>query len=230
VSVVEILTILLPVSFTIFIMTLAYDDNPLYEIGSYLLIGSSAGWSAIVIIDFLRKSAWTPSFTGKPLYFLSILLGLALFARYFKNYRWLYRYPMAIVIGTGVGLAINGAIGAQITKQISANFLPLTSGAPMTIFNNLLIIIGSMTSLSYFLFTDRFSNKYTASVSKIGRYFLMATFGAGFGSVMTFRIETIIGRIDFLVLPANLNYSIVVTILVLAYLIGRDYLRRKKQP
>jgi hypothetical protein len=137
---------------------------------------------------------------------------------------------MAIVIGTGVGLAINGAIGAQITKQISANFLPLTSGAPMTIFNNLLIIIGSMTSLSYFLFTDRFSNKYTASVSKIGRYFLMATFGAGFGSVMTFRIETIIGRIDFLVLPANLNYSIVVTILVLAYLIGRDYLRRKKQP
>lgn len=227
-SVVDFLTILLPVSFTIFVMTLAYDDNPLYEIGAFLLIGSSAGWSAIVIIDFLRKSAWTPSFTGKPLYFLSLLLGLALFTRYFKNYRWIYRYPMAIVIGTGVGLAINGAIGAQITKQISANFMTVTSGEPMAIFSNLLIIVGSMTSLSYFLFTDRFSNKYTAGISKVGRYFLMATFGAGFGSVMTFRIETLIGRIDFLALPANINYSIAVTVLVLAYLIGRDYLRRKQ--
>ena len=229
-SVVDFLTIIIPVSFTIFILSLAYDDNPLYEVGAYLLIGSSAGWSAIMIIDFLRKSAWSPAFSGKPIYFVSLILGLALFARYFKNYRWLYRYPMAIVIGTGVGLAVNGAIGAQITKQISANFLPLTTGSTMSMFSNLLIIVGSISSLSYFLFTDRFNNKYTQGVSKIGRYFLMATFGASFGSVMTFRIETLIGRIDFLALPENLNYSIAVTVLVLAYLIGRNYLLKKQQP
>ncbi len=221
-SLVEILTIIIPVAFTLFILTLAYGDNPLYEIGSYLLIGSSAGWTAVQMIDFLRKSAWAPSVSGKPYYFLSIILGLALFARFFKEYRWVYRYPMAVVIGTGTGLAINGAIGAQIVKQLTATFLPVTSGDAMSILSNLLIIIGTITSLTYFLFTERFRVGPAQQLSTIGRYFLMAAFGAIFGSVMTFRINVLIGRIDFLVLPENLYYSIVLTILVLAFLIGYD--------
>jgi hypothetical protein len=228
VSIASFLTIVIPIAFTLFIITLAYGDNPLYEFGAYLLIGSSAGWTTVQIINFLGKSAWTPTITGKPWYALSILLGLALFTRFIPQYRWIYRYPMAIIIGTGTGLAINGAIGAQIVKQMTANFMPIFSGDAITIISNLIIIIGSMTSLAYFLFTENLRKGPLMSIGKIGRYVIMGALGATFGSVMTFRINALIGRIDFLAKPGNVNYSIVIAILCLVVVIAWDKFLKKE--
>ena len=227
-TIANLLTILIPIAFTLFILTLAYGDNPLYEFGAYLLIGSSAGWTTVQIIGFLGKAAWTPTMSGKPWYALAMLLGLALFTRFIPQYRWVYRYPMAVVIGTGTGLAINGAIGAQIVKQMTANFMPLFSGDAFTIFSNLLIIVGTMTSLAYFLFTENLRRGPMESIGKIGRYFIMGALGASFGSVMTFRINALIGRINFLVKPQNVNYSIVIAILCLAAVIAYDKFLQKE--
>ncbi len=227
-SIASLLTILLPVAFTIFICTLAYGDNPLYEIGAYLLIGSSTGWSTVQIISFLVKASWTPTISGKPWYAISILLGLALFARFVPDYRWVYRYPMAVVIGTGTGLAINGAIGAQVVKQMTANFIPIFSGDAMTIISNLIIIIGTITSLAYFLFTEKLRSGPMESIGKIGRYAIMGALGASFGSVITFRINAIIGRIDFLALPENVNYSIAIAVLSLVFVIAYDKFLKKE--
>ncbi len=227
-TIVDIINIVIPVAATLFILSLAYGDNPLYELGAYLLIGSSAGWTTVQIISFLQKAAWAPAISGKPHYFLAIILGLALFARFIPQYRWVYRYPMAVVIGTGTGLAINGAIGAQIVKQMTANFMSVTSGGAMTIFSNLLIIVGSITALSYFLFTASLKRGPMETVGKIGRYFIMGALGATFGSVMTFRINALIGRIDFLALPENVNYSIVIAVLVLAFVIVYDKFLKKE--
>lgn len=221
-TLVDVISIIIPVAFTLFIVSLAYGDNPLYEFGAYLLIGSSAGWTTVQIISFLQKAAWSPAISGRPHYFLAIILGIALFARFVPQYRWIYRYPMAVVIGTGTGLAINGAIGAQIVKQMTANFMNLTTGDSMTIFSNLLIVVGSFTALSYFLFTENLKRGPMEGVGKVGRYFIMGALGATFGSVMTFRINALIGRIDFLAQPENVSYSIVIAILVLAFVIVHD--------
>ena len=227
-TITSLLTIVIPIALTLFILTLAYGDNPLYEFGAYLLIGSSAGWTTVQIISFLVKAAWTPTISGKPWYALSLLLGLTLFARFIPKYRWLYRYPMAVIIGTGTGLAINGAIGAQVVKQMTANFLPIFSGDAMTILSNLIIIVGSMTTLTYFLFTENMRKGPLVPLGKIGRYFIMGALGASFGSVMTFRINALIGRIDFLALPGNVNYSIVLAILCLAAVVAHDKFLKKE--
>jgi len=226
-SIATLLTILLPIVFTLFILTLPFGDNPLYEFGAYLLIGSSTGWSTVQIMNFLYKAAWTPTISGKPWYAISILLGIALFARFIPEYRWVYRYPMAVVIGTGTGLAINGAIGAQIVKQMTANFVPIFSGDALTIISNLIIIIGTITSLAYFLFTDKMRRGPMIPVGKIGRYAIMGALGASFGSVITFRINSLIGRIDFLALPENVNYSIVIAILCLVFVFAYDKFLKK---
>jgi hypothetical protein len=180
-TIASLLTTIIPIAFTLFIITLAYGDNPLYEFGAYLLIGSSAGWTTVQIISFLGKSAWTPTISGKPWYALSLLLGLTLFTRFIPEYRWLYRYPMAVIIGTGTGLAINGAIGAQIVKQMTANFMPIFSGDALTIVSNLIIIFGSMASLTYFLFTENLRKGTLESIGKAGRYVIMGALGATFG-------------------------------------------------
>jgi hypothetical protein len=227
-SIATLLSIILPVAFTLFILTLSYGDNPLYEFGAYLLIGSSAGWTTVQIISFITKAAWTPMLSGKPWYALSLLLGIALFARFIPQYRWIYRYPMAVVIGTGTGLAINGAIGAQIVKQMTANFIPIFSGDAVTIVSNLIIIIGTITSLSYFLFTEKFRSGPMESIGKLGRYAIMGALGATFGSVMTFRINALIGRINFLTKAENVNFSIVIAILCLAFVIAYDKFLKKE--
>ncbi len=227
-TIVDVISTIIPVAFTLFIISLAYGDNPLYEFGAYLLIGSSAGWTTVQVIGFLQKTAWQPAMSGKPWYLLSIILGIALFFRFVPQYRWVYRYPMAIVIGTGTGLALNGAIGAQIVRQMTANFMNLTSGDAMTIFSNLLIVVGSITALAYFLFTENLKKGGLESVGKLGRYFIMGALGATFGSVMTFRINALIGRIDFLAKPANVNYSMVIAVLILAFLIAWDKLWKKE--
>lgn len=227
-TIATLLTIILPVAFTLFILTLPYGDNPLYEFGAYLLIGSSAGWTTVQIISFLSKAAWTPTISGKPWYALSILLGIALFTRLIPEYRWVYRYPMAVIIGTGTGLAINGAIGAQVVKQMTANFVPIFSGDALTIISNLIIIVGTITSLAYFLFTEKLRKGPMELVGQAGRYAIMGALGATFGSVMTFRINALIGRIDFLALPQNVNYSIVIAILCLVAVIAYDKILKKE--
>jgi hypothetical protein len=227
-SIATLLTIILPIAFTLFILTLPYGDNPLYEFGAYLLIGSSAGWTTVQIISFIVKAAWTPTISGKPWYAISLLLGIALFARFIPQYRWVYRYPMAVIIGTGTGLAINGAIGAQIVKQMTANFIPIFSGDAITIISNLIIVIGTITSLSYFLFTEKLRRGPMESVGKLGRYAIMGALGATFGSVMTFRINALIGRIDFLTQTENVNYSIVIAILCLAFVIAYGKFLKKE--
>ena len=227
-TIATLLTIILPIALTLFILTLPFGDNPLYEFGAYLLIGSSAGWTTVQIIGFLGKAAWAPTISGKPWYALSILLGIALFSRYIPEYRWIYRYPMAIIIGTGTGLAINGAIGAQIVKQMTANFVPITSGDAMSIISNLIIIVGTITSLSYFLFTEKLRKGPMELVGRIGRYAIMGALGATFGSVMTFRINALIGRIDFMAKPQNVNYSIVIAILCLVFVFAYDKFLKKE--
>ena len=227
-TIATLLTILLPIALTLFILTLPFGDNPLYEFGAYLLIGSSAGWTTVQIISFIIKAAWTPTISGKPWYALSILLGLALFLRFIPEYRWVYRYPMAVVIGTGTGLAINGAIGAQIVKQMTANFVPIFGVDAMTMISNLIIIVGTITSLSYFLFTEKLRKGPMVTIGKMGRYAIMGALGASFGSVMTFRINALIGRIDFLAKTGNVNYSIVIAILCLVFVFAYDKFLKKE--
>jgi hypothetical protein len=63
--------------------------------------------------------------------------------------------------------------------------------------NSLIIIIGLVTSLTFFFFT--FEHKGVLGVStRIGRYFLMATFGAAYGSTVMARISLFIGRLRFM--------------------------------
>jgi hypothetical protein len=63
--------------------------------------------------------------------------------------------------------------------------------------NSLIVIIGTITALTFFFFT--WEHKGVLGIStKIGRYVLMATFGASYGSTVMARISLFIGRLRFL--------------------------------
>jgi hypothetical protein len=147
---------------------------------------------------------------GNYIWIIPILISFMYFFFFTKKYFYLYRYPVSIVVGIMAGMMICGMIQSNFVAQIAAtadpNNTPLVgagvwewSGGSTGIqgLNSLIIIIGIITALTFFFFT--WEHKGILGVStKIGRYVLMATFGAAYGSTVMARISLFIGRLRFL--------------------------------
>jgi hypothetical protein len=177
---------------TIGIMSFAFKDNPLYRLVENLYVGVSAGHAIVLGYLNIRDQGWNPLVSkGQWNLLVPMILGVLLYTRYNKKLSWMSRFPMALLVGIGTGLAIRGTVGSQIVSQIRSTILPLTS------LNNVIIIVGTLGTLLYFFFS--FEHKGAMKpVSSFGRYVLMVSFGAAFGSTVMGRMALFIGRLQFL--------------------------------
>ena len=80
-----------------------------------------------------------------------------------------------------------GYLNSNVLSQISASAVDLFSGTlPIfnmsgdSVFNNLVILIGTLSALMYFYFSREQSGSY-GKFTRVGIYFLMISFGASFG-------------------------------------------------
>ncbi|MGB4747987.1 MAG: hypothetical protein WBH67_00885 [Bacillota bacterium] len=175
------------------IYSVLIKDNPFYTMVEHLFVGASAGIAVVVGINTFLNSAWSPMIEGKYLLIIPILLGILLYSRYFEDIAWLNRIPLSFLMGTGAGVAMRGAVESQIVGQISATMVKLTT------FDSWIIFLGTIFSLSYFFLTFQ-RGKVTGVTSQLGRYFMMAAFGAAFGNTVMGRISAAIGRFQFIFL------------------------------
>lgn len=174
-----------------------YKENPVYRVAEHAFIGIGAGHAIVTGIQSIQTSGWNPLVKdGEYALIIPMIFGLLLFTKYVKPVSHLSRLTMSIVVATGAGLGLRGAVQAQLLNQISATFLPLTS------FNNLVIVLGFVVGTSYFLFTRRYTRSLEgplAILPKLGRWFLMIAFGASFGNASMGFLSMLIGRALFLV-------------------------------
>jgi hypothetical protein len=59
------------------------------------------------------------------------------------------------------------------------------------------VTVGTFAGLLYFFFSKEHKGAF-GTISRIGTWFLMITFGAAFGYTVMGRMSLLIGRIDFL--------------------------------
>jgi hypothetical protein len=86
------------------------------------------------------------------------------------------RISLALILASGSALGLRGAVKAQFPDQLQATFLPLTS------IDNLVVVLGFLLGLSYFVFTTAFTRSLNNTiVPRLGRGVLMVSFGASFG-------------------------------------------------
>jgi hypothetical protein len=201
---------------TLFCFSFLYKDNPFYKFAEHLYVGISAGyWTSLEYHNVFRPNLWDPlmrldlnllfSFPefGFALMWQSIILivpfifGILLFTRLTKNFAWLSRWSMALIIGIFAGIAIIGYSTGDLIAQIHANLLPLWTGNWLTSLNNILLTVGVLTSLIYFFFSKEHKGAL-GSGAKIGIWFLMISFGASFGYTVMSRMSLLIGRIYFI--------------------------------
>jgi hypothetical protein len=174
-----------------------YKENAVYRAAEHAFIGIGAGHAIVTGIQSIQTTGWNPLVkNGEYALIIPMILGLMLFTKYIRPISHLSRLTMSIVVATGAGLGLRGAVQAQLLNQVSATFLPLNS------INNLIIVLGFAVGTSYFLFTKRYTGALEGPLGilpKLGRWFLMIAFGASFGNASMGFLSMLIGRALFLV-------------------------------
>lgn len=184
---------------TLAILSFLYGDNPVYRMAESLLVGVSIGYYLVITwTNTLMDLLFEPLFSGQnPLLIIPFILGLLMLSRFHRSTASLSRIPIAVMIGSGAGVAIPAMLHARALKQMSATVMPLLNESGLPDVAGMVVILGVMSTLAYFYFGREHKGAF-GGVAKMGTYFLMIFFGTTFGYTVMSRMSTFIGRMEFL--------------------------------
>lgn len=195
---------------TLSIYSVLYRDNPFYRFAEHLFVGVSVGYGIVLsiyqgLVPFALKPLWETVKTGETEGFIKLIpigIGLLFFARLSPRHTWLIRYPIAILIGFGSGIAIPNVLRANVFEQTRGTIEPFAAIYAGTlsswgIFEAVLMVVGVICTLTYFFFAVEHRGP-VKWLSKLGIAFLMIGFGSAFGNTVMGRVALLIQRVDFL--------------------------------
>ena len=175
-------------------------ENPFSKFTENLYMGILSGYILTTNWDYIRNNAIQKVMDGQVVYILAIVASLMLLARLSEDFKWLARYPIAITVGTGLGLALRTSVTSDFLHQITATILPLTS------IDNIVTVVGVASVAAYFIFTREMEGAFK-QVHRTGRVFLLTAFGVAYGQTVSFRFELVIGRLVSMLRPEVVNYT-----------------------
>ena len=204
------------VGFILTLMVLSYliGDSPLFRIATYLFVGVSAGYVAIVVwsqvlvpglFEPLRSTPWPE----RGLYLIPLFLFVLMLMKISPRLSWLGGPAVGYVTGVGAAVAVGGAILGTLIPQVLASAEPFDLSAQKfleAMLNGLLLLLGTVTTLAYFHFGAR--RKTDGSVQRnalvnmaawIGQMFVAVTFGVLFAGVYSAALTALIERISSLI-------------------------------
>lgn len=210
--------------------TMLYGDNPVSRTSEHIYMGFLAAYELVVQLSFYySKGVIQIAKPGGLIYIIPVILGLMIYARLNETTRWVYRYPMAIVIGSVFGVTVRTTVFSQILDQIKGNLppiAPLVGVPPGQVVNNLIIIFGSLSAVIFFIFSREFGGP-ERYVHRFGRLILLGGFGATYGNTLSYRYELMAGTflVNMFTPPEILPYTFgfaaaVAIILIIVYKLG----------
>ena len=208
------------VSFILTLLIFSYllGDNPLFRVASYLFVGVTTGYVAVVVIYqvILPKLIW-PLMEGdlleKGLTLIPLVLSVFLLTKLSSKLSTLGSIPMAYLVGVGAAVAISGAVMGTLIKQVlaSINVFDLQAAGvnanPVIQFTEgIVMVLGTLTTLAYFQFSARSQPDQTIKrpafiegMAQIGQIFIAITLGALFAGVYAASVTALIDRLDFVI-------------------------------
>ncbi len=234
----ELIGIWTAVFFTLAIYSFLYGENPWFRLAEHIYAGVSVGYAVAFNLDYLRDQwvdKWSLSGTLMLLYVIALFFGLLWYARFTKQYFFAYRWTLAIIVGTGIGMALRTVVFSQFLAQITAqaSISLWVPGDLLQSFNNILITIMVPCVLLYFWFTGPSRDRAPMSyIEKTARYTMMAGFGAAYGATVLTRFSLFIGRAQFLlgITPnppeARMAFYVIAAVILIT-LFAKDHLFKK---
>lgn len=198
---------------TLCILSFLYKDNPFFQLAEKLYAGLGFGYYIGVEYNgSIKPNLLVPLYNSVvaqdiPRAIMLIIpgtLGVLLYCHYIPKINWISRIPLSLTVGFYMGIMftmkVHGDLVGQLTNTIiPIKFLSVSSwGAFFGEINNLIILIGVFSVLTYFYFSVE-QKGAIKTVSRIGIYFIMVSFGAAFGYTIMGRISLLVGRMQFLI-------------------------------
>ncbi|MCW4050254.1 MAG: hypothetical protein NWE89_11035 [Candidatus Bathyarchaeota archaeon] len=173
-----------------------YKENPVYRTAEYMFIGMMLAINVVTNFSNVVRICITPMMGGDFLMIVPLILGIMIYTMLIPEYRWVSRYPVALLVGAGFGLGIRGTIAPNIQDAIISTITAPSDGGMMAWINFLYIAVGLICSMMYFLLTFEHTGPLKAP-TRIGRLFIMIALGAYFGNTVLFRFTMLTGRAQF---------------------------------
>lgn len=175
-------------------------DNYLFSTAEQITVGGAL--AAMLLSTLVAESQQAQAAgAGHWTLFVPLIIGVLFFAR-FTKYSWVYRYPLSIVIGIGIGLVFGLSIRAQILNQVLQTIDGMFKGAKTGIVSldflyAVIVMVGVLTSLSYFIYTKEQKGAFNWVV-RIGRIFIMGSFGVQWAGHVLFTMDNTVDNFVFL--------------------------------
>lgn len=150
-----------------------YKENVFSRMSATIVVAISTVHFFLVNMRNVYNMGVIPIFEqGRFVNIIPLMLGFMLYFRLSKDRGWLSSYGYAAGMGLGTGAILSTIVPAQIIGlTITAIEGPSKYGL-----SGVILFLGVVFSLSYWIFTREFSGPY-AYILKIGRVFLMVSIG-----------------------------------------------------
>jgi len=210
------------VGFLLTVMILSYliGDNVFFKLAASIFIGVTAGYLAVLLIkEILWPYLVQPIITGpwqtRLWMGIPIILIILLILSQFSSLKGLGSIPLAYLAGLSAAIAVGGAVFGTLLPQSRAvidafdrgNWSSPSIPAWRILLNALVMLIGTLSTLSFFYFGRKWKSDPDADptqrpfifhiLGKIGQVFIGITLGAVFAGVFSSALIALIGRISF---------------------------------
>lgn len=207
---------------TLGVFTILYKENPLFRFVEHIFIGLATGYGvAYIWVAFIQPRWFVPMLPssvmkdgqGQWWLIFALLLGLLFFSVYFPRLAWMNRFAFGVLMGWSAGAALQmfiGLIGPQIVTSFKAPVTTYNLGDAAVSINNfpafglwwhpfaLVFVVVLVCVLSYFFFSVEHRTRWIRRPANAGRFLLMITLGAIFGTTVMGRLSLLIVRLEYL--------------------------------
>ena len=198
VNIADVIGVWVGVFVTLMVLSFLYKENSFFRLTEYIFIGLASGYAFAASLRLFINQALNPIFVdGNLTFIIPVALGALFYTQFTKKYSTLYRLPLSLSIGYGLGVTVWSVFAEFFVRQVTATMLPIINGNALVTLDNVVLVAGTILSLSYFIL-HREQKGVWGGFTKVGRYFILATLGAVFGSTVLGRMAVIIQRVQFL--------------------------------
>ncbi|WP_420628597.1 hypothetical protein [Candidatus Leptofilum sp.] len=202
---IELVGLIIGILLTLFIYSYLIGDNPLYRISVHLLVGVSAAYAVVVVVQQVLLPIWrqvqaNPASADSVIWLVPILFLLMLLARRLPSVSWLGNTTLALLVGVGAAIALLGSLTGTLWPQI-------VSVQPASPLQGVVVAILTICTLLAFQFTLLRSRSsgiwqpamWQRSVTAVGRIVLTVTFGALFATLLSTGLILLAERLNYFI-------------------------------
>lgn len=201
---------------SIFILSYLIGDNPLFRFTTYLFVGVTAGYTAVMVIyQIILPKMILPILSGSAGEWLWLIipwvLSIMLLMRLFPKVSRFGNIPLGFMVGIAAAVTIGGALLGTISTQLLfiVNLFDnsiLQKGGFYAFIEGIYILFGTISTLLYFQFFKpkdnlgkvSYTNKILNFTRFAGKLFISITLGAIFAGVYMAAVFTMIERVEFI--------------------------------